>query len=410
MVPLLWIGLVGGSLGAGAALAVLLVVSRRREGLVMIAGVASMAGSVLSGNRLVTIYDRPSLTVIASLIAVGAVGGGFALVSSLLAYVEPRSRPSTLPPAGTPSRILVLLMVDIEAEEYVPAEVTREIAELVDAGLPEPTLSVTPFHYAAQKARYRAIGGRSPEPGQAHGLAERLEAHLDRTTFACPVVLRCGDGQSLSAALDAAHEAGFSAAVVTGAYIAESFHADAELRGAEARNADANGLAVTYTRSLWTSDELARLVARRALAFRSNPSQTGVALVVHGQPGEHGRINQSFDIQENAFANRVRLFLAEEGFTTDRVRVCAAEWRDPGVSETVRHLAALGCEHVLVVPVCHLFANLQTLLDIPAAARDARVAEDVRVVHVAPWGDDEVLAEVLAEAIAEAATDVAGHA
>jgi len=33
------------------------------------------------------------------------------------------------------------------------------------------------------------------------------------------------------------------------------------------------------------------------------------------------------------------------------------------------------------------------------------VPEDVRVVHIAPWGDDEVFAEVLAAAIEEAAPD-----
>ncbi|MFU8890534.1 MAG: ferrochelatase [Anaerosomatales bacterium] len=405
MTPLLWVGLVGGSLGAGSALAVLLVVTRRREGLVMVAGVASMALSVLAGNRLLAVYDQPSVAVIASVIAMAAIGGGFALVASLLAYVRPKQELPILPPAATPPRTLVIALADGEAEEYAPGEVTREIADLVDAGLPEPALSVVPFHYAAQKARYRAVGGRSPEQGQVMGLAERVEGRLDRMRFAGPLVMRCGNGSSLDGLLHAAGEAGFDAAVVAGAYIAEGYRANAERQRADVH---VPGLSVSYTRSLWASDELARLVARRTLAVRSDPKITGVALVVHGQPGEYEHVNQSFDIQENAFANRVRLFLVEEGLESDRVRVCTAEWRDPGVTETVRHLAALGCDRILVVPACHPFANLQTLLDVPAAARDARVPENVCVVHIAPWGDDPVFAEVLAADIEEAADGARG--
>ena len=402
MMPFLWIGLVGGSLGAGVSLAVLLVVTRRREGLVMAGGIASMALSVLAANNLVAYYDRPVLTVIASVIAVGSVGGGFALVSSLLSYVRVRPNTLTLPPPGDPGRSLVVLLADVEPDEYVAGEVTREIADLVDAGLPEPRMSVLPFHYAAQKARYRAVGGRSPEAGQAAGLAERLEKHLDPARFAGPVMVRCGDGSALRAALDSAHEAGYKASIAAGAYIAEGYRVGAERSGADTPMPE---LSLAYTRSLWASDKLANLVARRTLAARSDPERTGVALVVHGQPGVHERANRSFDIQENSFANRIRLFLIEEGLHGDRVRVCSAEWRDPGVTETVRHLAAIGCDRVLVVPACQPFANLQTLLDFAGAVRDARVPEDVRVVHIAPWGDDEVFAEVLAAAIEEAAPD-----
>lgn len=400
MIPLLWIGLVGGSLAAGSALAMLLVVARRREGLVMVAGVASITLSVLAGNRLFAAYEQPSLAVIASVIAMMAIGGGFALVASLLAYVRPKQNLPTLPVVGAPPRALVIVIADVETEDYAPGEVTSEIADLIDSGLPEPSLSVVPFHYAAQKARYRAVGGRSPEQGQAAGLAERVEARLDPMRFAGPIVLRCGNGSSLAGLLHAARAAGFDTTIASGAYIAEGYRANAEQRGADS---PVPGLLVSHTRSLWASDELARLVARRTLAVRSDPEITGVALIVHGQPGEYEHVNQSFDIQENAFANRVRLFLVEEGLQSDRVRVCTAEWREPGVTETVRHLAALGCDRILVVPVCHPFANLQTLLDIPAAVRDARVPENVRVVHIAPWGDDPVFAEVLAAGIEEAA-------
>lgn len=402
MAPLLWIGLVGGSLGAGAALAVLLVTPRRREGLIMVAGIASMAASALAGTRLTWVYESPTLPVIASLIAMGALGGGFALVSSLLPYAKPPVREIAMPAPGEPSRTLVVMLADTEAEEYLPGEVTREIEELVDAGLGEPGIAVTPFHYAAQKARYRAVGGRSPEERAVRDLAERLEARLDAGVYAGVTVVRCTEENALASTLRAAMNAGFSRTVVVGAYLAEGRCARRELEEAEARQWDAQGMSVIRTRSLWSSDDLARHVARRALAVRSEEGKTGVALVVHGQLAQTEHLNDSFDIQENAFANRVRMYLAEEGLDDEYIRVCAAEWSEPGVAETVRHLAALGNERVLVVPACHPFPNLQTLLDIPAAVRDARVPDSVRVVQIPSWGDEDVFADVLASAVDEA--------
>jgi protoheme ferro-lyase len=410
MVPLLWVGLVGASMGAGAALALLLVVPRPREGLVMVLGVLSMGGAVAAGNGLVAAYETTSLTVIASLLAVAALGGGFALVSALLAYVQPASPGPLLPPAGSPPRTLVVLMVDTETRAYLAGEVSREIAELVEAGLPEPTIGVMPFHYAAQKARYRAIAGRSPEHAAAVALSEGLESLLDGAEFAGPVVVRCSDRGALAANLRASLDEGYASVVVTGAYIADSYRAAEQRRDVDDIAASITSLRVAYTPPLWASDELARLVALRAVALTAGSGRTGVALLVHGQPGRHAEANASFDVEENAFANRVRMHLGEHGIDEAYVRVCYAEWSDPGVTETVRHLAALGSERILVVPACYPFANMQTLLDIPAAERDARVPENVHVVHIPPWGDDEVFASVLAGAIRQAAAETAAWA
>lgn len=405
MLALLWTGLIGGSMGAGAALGVLLVVARPREGVIMVGGVASMAAGAFAGSRLVAHYDSPALTVVASVLALAALGGGFALVSALLAYVRPPSIDTPLPAPESPARALVVLMAEVESEYYRPFEVTREIAEFVDAGLPEPTLGVTPFHYAAQKARYRAVGGRSPEHAAARNLAERIEARLDRAAFARPCIVRCSDQGALPSLLAAARSEGYARAVVVGAYVAEGFRAISQRRDLDDIGGALQPLRVVFTPPLWTSDELARLVASSAVAIAADASVTGVALLVHGQPGSHATTNAEFDVQENAFANRVRLFLAEHGLDEARIRVCSAEWSDPGVTETVRHLAALGAERILVVPACYPFPNLQTLLDIPAAIRDARVPEAVRVVQIPPWGEDDVFAEVLASEIERATAE-----
>ena len=405
MVPLLWVGLLAGSLGAGAALAGVLVVRRSQEPLVLLAGVASIALSTLCATRLAAFYDSPLPTALAGLIALAAVGGGFALVSALLAYLYPAPR---TPGVGTPSfpgQALAILLADTESEEYAPADVTREIAELVDAGLPEPTIAITPFHYAAQKARYRSIGGRSSEPAGAKALAERLEARLDPRDIAGPIVVSAAEPGALARVVSDAAAAGYRHVAIAVTSIAEGFHSTQQRAALDSQRTSA-GMTVSWTRPLWTSDRLATCVATRTLAVRSDPIRTGVALVVHGQPGHQERSNQAFDVQESAFANRVRTLICEDGIDPEHVRVCAAEWRDPGVTETVRHLATLGCERIIVSPVCHPFANLQTLIDIPMAARDARTDDNVTLVHVPPWGDQDPFAEVLAAELAAAARTV----
>ncbi len=399
MAPLLWAGLVGGAMGAGASLALLLVVVRPREALVALGGIVSMGFAVVAGSRLVAAYDTTTFTVVAGLLAVAGLGGGFALVSAVLSYVAPRAPRARIPLPGISVRTLAVLLVDTESETYRPSETTREIAELVAAGLPEPSIAITPFHYAAQKARYRAVGGRSPEHAAARACAENVECRLASSRFAGPVTVRCSEPSALLDLVEQALDAGYTRAIVAGAHIAQSSRAVTQRRDLEEAGDLLASISVGFTRPLWTSDELARLIAERTLAVADGPSDSGVVLLVHGQPGLQADSNPTFDIQENAFANRVRTLLQEGGLDEANIRVCAAEWRDPGIAETVRHLAALGSRRIIVVPTCLPFANLQVLLDVPAAARDARVPDDVRIVHVAPWGEDEVFSEVIAREI-----------
>ena len=105
-----------------------------------------------------------------------------------------------------------------------------------------------------------------------------------------------------------------------------------------------------------------------------DPETTGVALLMHGQPDAHQQTHAHFDIQENAFCNRVRMMLVEKGIAESNIRLCWMDWRAPDVTETVRHLAALGCDRILVVPACYPFDSMMTMLDLPMSVRQARVA------------------------------------
>jgi protoheme ferro-lyase len=120
-----------------------------------------------------------------------------------------------------------------------------------------------------------------------------------------------------------------------------------------------------------------------------------VALVLHGQPEAWQKSHASFDVQENSFANRVRATLIDRGLHQENIRLCYAEWRNPDITETVRHLAALGCSRVLICPACFPFESSVTILDMPVAVRQARVDAHVSTVVLGAWGDGPRLVDVL---------------
>jgi protoheme ferro-lyase len=294
------------------------------------------------------------------------------------------------------------MAADVEPTTYQVGDATADIDSLVEAGFPPPSLLLTPFHYAAQKTRYRAAGGYSPAWASARALAERLEPRLSAAGCVGPVLVRCSNVGEISRVLEMAESYGFDRVIVLGAHISASHACKSQRELTDDVLRRQESMAVTYTPSLWSSDAMAELVANKALGVIHDPPVTGVALVVHGQPGDYAYTNADFDADENSFTNRVRTLLLEAGLTASRVRVCPMEWGRPDLTETVRHLGALGARHIAVVPACYPFANLQTLLDIPVAIREARLAEDVRVVQVPPWGDDPVFAEVLEASVRSA--------
>lgn len=405
MPALLWVALVASALVAGATLVLGFVVPRPYESGFLIVTALLMLASVIAGNRLLGVYDSIAPVLAAALLALAGFFGGFALVSALLVYVRPRHRLMNLPASDDLKRTLVVMMADVEAVTYSVGDTTTEIEYLLSSGLPPPSLLMVPFYYAAQRTRYRAAGGVNPEWVSLFALIERLEPLLSQMGCAGPTFVSCSKQGELAHVLQMAEAADFRKVTVVGAHISPSLPCEMQRELAEEALGRSAAVSITFTSSLWSSDALVDLVARKALSVIRDPSVTGAALLVHGQPGDHTRANGAFDVDENSFANRVRTLLLEAGLTESRVRVCTAEWRDPGLTETVRHLGALGAEHIVVVPACYPFANLQTLLDIPVEIREARLADSVRVVQAPPWGDDPVFAEVLMDAIRTATVD-----
>lgn len=405
----LWTAVFLGGLAVGASVVGLLVARRTREPLAFFLGIAGVVSGTWGVIEIVDSYRRFDLVAAAIGLSLASVGGGYALASSLLPYLTARRPTPSLPEhvEARTTRPAVLLLGCIEPPRYQPPAITDELDRLAQAGLPETTLGITPFLYAAQKARYRAMGGTSPSAQQAKAIAERLEVRL-RESVAFLRFVSCVGRDTLDRAVAEAASRGATDIVVATVSVAESYVADRAKAAVDLMRPEAHGLRVVYAPPLWGSETLTEYVADQIWRARDEPTATGVALVLHGQPDAWERSHASFDIQENSFAHRVRVLLSEKGIPQENIRLCYAEWRVPDITETVRHLAALGCRRVLICPATFPFESSVTLLDAQVAIRQARVEGHVNTVMLNAWGEDPIVSDVLFGAIRAASKDL-GH-
>lgn len=394
-VTLSWIALVSGALATGAAFVGLLVVRRSSELLVAATGFLAFALSSGAYISLVNHYGRFDAMLFGFAFIVASVGGGYALASSALDRLarEPaKPAPLAVPPTETDRGPAVVVVSCVEPPAYEPAATATMLQMLTDEGLIDASMGALPFLFFAQKARYRAIGGESPSTGQLQSVAEKLSDSLPELPVAWA---SCYGPNSLPNRVRDLAEKGYSPIVVAELAVADSGHIAEAKNETRALHLDTCGVDVRHTAILADSERAASAVAMRVHNTVDNPSTTGVVLVGHGQPEGRAHKNPEFDLEESRFLNRVRLLLAERGVDENRIRIAWAEWRSPDVSSSVRHLAALGCARIVVVPACYPLDTIGTRLDLEIAVRQARVDESVTVLTLPAWRDDSLVVEEL---------------
>ncbi|MDP2234598.1 MAG: hypothetical protein Q8K89_13250, partial [Actinomycetota bacterium] len=221
----LWAILFLSSMASGVALVGLLAVGRAKEPLVLAVGLATIAVNTWVIFGLVDAYGRVEIGLTASLLTAAAAAGGYGLASSLLPLYAPKAteiKPLELGESVDP-RTTVLLTARLEPEQYSAAAVASELEAMAQENLPEAAMSIMPFLFAAQKARYRAAGGRSPSVRAASELTERLEAMLDSTRFGPVELVTCNGQDTLDEAVRRAGSRGCAHVIVVGLSIGESY-------------------------------------------------------------------------------------------------------------------------------------------------------------------------------------------
>jgi protoheme ferro-lyase len=392
--------LVVGAIGTGASLVGILVSRRSLEGFFALLGLFFFVACSWGFGGVTLTYDRLDAVIYAIVFALAGIVGGYALISTLLGWLAKRATLG-VPAIPTPlpddlGKTAVLLLGEVEPADYSPAATAAALEDLADEGLLSASVGVLPFLFMAQKTRYRAAGGTSPAPKQLDSVAERLEIVLAGGHSPSRVESAWTEGErSLVSQVARVVTRGFRDIIVAEAAVAESLEVDISKREVDALRLGEVGVSVTYVGPLWSSERIAGLVTNRILAVAGDQSAVGVALVGQGQPEDRARDRRDFDEQETAFLNRIRMMLLERGISDQNVRIAWADWRNPEVTGTVRHLAALGCPRIVVSPACFPFDSITTLLDINLAVRQARVDESVSVVTLPAWHDDPAFIEEL---------------
>ena len=390
----LWIALVAGGLIAGLGVVGALALPVGRE---PVGGIASFLGFLMSLwalGRLASVYDNPQTPVVALCLAAAALAGGYGLASVMLPQVARQEIPRPIP-APPSHRTALLLLSEAEPEPYDPAATALELVELQEDDVLNLGIVTTPFLFTAQKARYRAVGGLSPARRQIREIAEAHERSLEGLGFEHFGVAWCSGRGSLLEQIEDLARAGYSRIVVQPLAVGEPLEMQRAKMLVDRGRPDEAGVAIAYAAPLHSADAIAALLARRIVLGVDDPTTTGVALLAHGQPETREQLHPGFDADEASFVNRIKMLVAETGVPNQNIRLAWAEWRDPDVTSTVRHLAALGCTRILVCPACYAVDCIATLIDIPMAIRQARIDPLVSVVTLSTWRDESEVVAVL---------------
>jgi protoheme ferro-lyase len=392
-----WISLVVGAFTFGVSLVAILVARRSLEPAFAVVALSGFAGGAWAFGELSIAYDRFDIMLWGLGFAVATFAGGYALASTLLASLAMKL-PELEAPVELPADIGTTALVvvgDIDPEEYEERSTATDLNRLSEEGLLEVSIAILPFLFFAQKARYRAVGGTSPASRQLRSVADHVSAALASSPIDRVDVGRLDVANDLAGQILSLAEAGYRTICVVEAMVGSSLELDEVKRRVDALRLGDLGVHVAYADALWSAERVAMLVANRIMQVADEPGRTGVVLVGMGQPEERARVLRTFDEHETAFLNRVRMLLLDRGLSETFVRLAWADWHTPDVTGAVRHLAALGCDRLVVSPACFPLDTIETLLDVPLSVRQARVDDSVSVVTLSAWSEDPGLVEEL---------------
>lgn len=402
-----WALLMAFGLGAGAGIVAYLSLQPPIHRVVGLAGMLLTGATGAAVAVLAEAYSSPGVTIVAILAAFGSVVGGYWLATALLPSLATRPRVTPLSTAEKRhARTAVVCVACVEPERYALRTTLLDVAGLQQAAGTHVPDAALPFLLASERARYGSVGGSGGRAAVAR-LLERLTAMLPADAFTPPVMSWCtGDPLPDEAVAEAVRD-GAGRVVVLPLAVAPSVQLVQTLDRLGDLQTERAGVTLMEAPYL---DDLAPLDERLADAVAERLSEderggAGVLLVGGGQPPEWDRAYPDGPDEETGFMQRVRLALGERGFDVERVRLAWAEWRQPDVTDGVRHLGALGCSPILVVPACEPFPTLASVLDVDRSIELARVEAGVGVERMPHWGDDEAVVGMIADSLRAAVAE-----
>ncbi|MCL2504019.1 MAG: ferrochelatase [Coriobacteriia bacterium] len=395
-VMLMWSALIASSLLAGAGAVALLASRRRVEPLAVLVSLATATASIYLVVAAWERYQRWDVLGYAIAIVATGLAGGWALaVVTLERLAKTPECPPATRNAEPQGHTAVIIMACSEPTEYSPSETALLLQAIADSEMMEPSLLTLPLLFFAQKSRYQAIGGTSPAESQLRLIAERLSRELAPETYGPVLWAACSGSARLAVRVSELIACGYHKIVVVGAAAGENLAFAEAKREVDTMRIDPGSAQLSYARNLTDSVALTNMLARRIHAVPETEGVTGVVLIGYGQSENHSRMNPGFDESETSFLNRLRARLIDGGIDSQHIRIAWTDWVSPDITSAVRHLAALGCQRMLIVPAVHCVDTLGTLLDLDIAIKQARIENTVSMVLLPTWHDDETLIEEL---------------
>lgn len=396
-----WLQLLVGSVLAGTAIVWAMVLPRRLAFLPALAAPTLGALAIKALGSIAGRYQTVDAIGAAAFLVLAGCATGYAISAAALPGIAVLRGPRTRPVSQAEPKQAVIVLACTDPERYDPRAVAALGAELErDAAIDIP-LFTTPLVYLAERTRYRVFGGHSPGPAIARAVVTAAATVLPQARFHLAWTY---DRPALAelvanAAVDGADRV---AVVVLGA--ADSPPVERALAAVKADRARTPALAVCVASSLWRDGALAERLAARILESIGDEDdrRTGVALLCPGQPPVAGTDRPEAAADDAYFGQRVRMLLTEAGIDAADVRMAWLEWQQPDLTETARHLAALGCTRIVVAPCTIALPTVSTSLDIRHALDTARLPGDVATMVLAPWGDDPVLIDAVVRCAAGA--------
>lgn len=404
----MWVGLLAGCVIFGAMIVGALVLPRTASPVAFVIGLVGMFTSVTSFGAIASRYDSAEAIAGSMVVFIAGITAGYAVAATSLPYLAHRGHTPPIVPAED-GRDGVVLIACSDPERYDPRVVANRQNILSQSAEVEVPMTALPFIFFAEKARYRAIGGRAQGQALARQLAERVTTAVEAQDWLVRLAW-CHTPASLSRAVAALASSGARRVALVPLGLPESGPLD-ELQKALAPLMHEDGapeLALAPT--VWNDRLLPERMAERIIAATAGaePEEVGVVLVGEGAPEQWERRYPAASETETYFNQRVRVLLAEAGINDRNIRMSWLEWQAPDVTESVRHVAALGCRRIVVAPTTVPLPTLETSLDLGHAIALARVPEDVLVVTLVPWGDDEGFADAVRRSAMEALRQLRG--
>lgn len=401
-----WVGLLAGCVIFGAMIVAALVLPRGASPFALLIGFVGMFTTVTSFGTIATHYSSTGAIGGSMVVLIAGITAGYAVAAAILPYLK-ASTTSRVAGATGSGREGVVVVACCEPERYDPRVVARRQALLEESAEIVVPMTALPFVYFAEKARYRALGGRLQGESMARQLVERVTSTADAAEWRVALAW-CHTPDSLPRAVSSLASAGVDRIALVPLGMPESAPLDELERVLTDAYRDEGAPGVTPGPTIWNDRLLPERMAERIIAATAGvrAASVGVLLVSEGSPEAWERRYSGASEADTYFNQRVKVLLGDAGIVDAHIRTAYIEWMAPDVTEALRHVAALGCTRIVVAPTTIALPTLETSLDLGHAIALARVPDDVLVVALNPWGDDEVFADAVRRS-ARAALDAA---